>query len=59
MQTTSMLTGSQLPKQETVERAGSGFGAALASGQVTPSTQRGILSTVDASESFPNPLLTT
>ena len=54
-----MLMGSLLPIQETVERAGSGFGAALASGQVTPSTQRGILSTVDASESFPNPLLTT
>ena len=54
-----MLMKLLLPTQETVERAGSGFGAALASGQVTPSTQRGILSTVSASGSFPNPLLTT
>ena len=54
-----MLMGLLLSTQETVERAGSGFGAALASGQVTLSTQRDILSTVDASESFPNPLLTT
>ncbi len=54
-----LLIGSIFSMQETVERAGSGFGAALASGQVSPSTQRGILSTLDAPESFSNPLLTT